>query len=74
MVPGDCRGWSDGDGRQDDFQVALHKLLDRQVVIFRPVPSLGEPHLFVGPLSGKRGVVGGAILEVRCPGCAPCSS
>ena len=61
MVPGHCRGGSDEDGRQGDFQVALHKLLDGQVVIFRPVSSLCEPHLFVGPLSGKRGVVGGLL-------------
>ena len=61
MVSGCCRSASDGDGRQDYPQIALHELFDGQVVIFRPVPGFREPHLFVGPLSRERGVVGGLL-------------
>ena len=57
MVAGDLCGralWNCG---EHDLYVPLYKLFDGEVIIFGPVPGLGQPYLLVRPLRGEGRVV-----------------
>ena len=57
MIPVYLGGRAFWDHREQDLDVALYELLDGEIVIFGPMPGLGQPHLFVRPLGGERGIV-----------------
>ena len=60
MVSSDLCGralWNRG---EHDLYVPLYKLLHGEVIIFGPVPGLGQPYLLVGPLCGEGRVAGPA--------------
>ena len=56
MVSGDLCGRAMWNRGEHDLYVPLYKLFDGEVIIFDPVPGLGQPYLLARPLHVRGGL------------------